>query len=161
MYDRAWGSSLCSWTALLTRSRDVWRIISCGRGSRVNNVRHACQAEPSARSWFRYSMAWPRSAWLEVGFEAILIAFSTYTELAKGPRKSYICLGSESSTHLVLHFHHRLRCGRTWGLFQKQYIREVDICKSSRDSGAGGGGGWVLCYRIIGQKMRIMGAFGR
>lgn len=79
MYARLCSSSLCSWTALLTRSREVWRVISEVGGSRVKSARAACHAVPSALSWVRYSMAWPRSCWLEVGSEAIWMAFSTYS----------------------------------------------------------------------------------
>lgn len=40
--------------------------------------RAGCQAESSARSWCRYSIACPRSDWLEVGLDAISMAFSIY-----------------------------------------------------------------------------------
>ena len=66
--------------------------------------------------------------------------------------KLHTCLGGEASTHLVLHFHHRLRCGRSWGLFQTQCIRKVGIYKSSRDSGVCRGGGWVYATGSLGRK---------
>jgi hypothetical protein len=43
----------------------------------MKRAREACHAVPSARSWLRYSIAWPRSCWFEVGSEAIWMAFST------------------------------------------------------------------------------------
>lgn len=80
------------------------------RGSRVKSARAACHAVPSALSWLRYSMAWPRSCWLEVGSEAIWMAFSTYSN-SGGQERAFP--SRHVKTYLGLHFLRRLEAERS------------------------------------------------
>jgi hypothetical protein len=129
----------------------VWRTISFGRGSRVNKARPACQPAPSVRNCVRYSMAWPRSAWLEVGFEAISMAFSTYLGIHKSAEAQW---NMESNNMLSRNAPGPPWPSQSWlntsrgscsPSFSAQPISHGELAEAVVEKLA------ILCYRVIGQ----------